>query len=59
MKLSLPVLAQCFLLVAGFASHAADPSRWLGVALIVIGVGFVANGPSRTEHAPVEMEAIL
>nr|WP_158945430.1 EamA family transporter [Granulicella sp. S190] len=24
-------------------------SRWLGVALIVIGVGFVANGPSRTE----------
>jgi drug/metabolite transporter (DMT)-like permease len=30
-------------------------SRWLGIALIVIGVGFVANGPSRTEHAPVEV----
>jgi drug/metabolite transporter (DMT)-like permease len=33
-------------------------SRWLGVALIVIGVGFVANGPSRTEHAAVEAEAL-
>jgi drug/metabolite transporter (DMT)-like permease len=35
-----------------------SPSRWLGVALIVIGVGFVANGPSRTEHVPVEVEAL-
>jgi len=26
--------------------------RWLGIVLIVCGVGFVANGPSRTEHAP-------
>jgi len=25
--------------------------RWLGIVLIVCGVGFVANGPSRTEHA--------
>ncbi len=24
--------------------------RWLGIVLIVCGVGFVANGPSRTEH---------
>ena len=24
--------------------------RWLGIILIVCGVGFVANGPSRTEH---------
>jgi len=27
-------------------------SRWLGIALIVCGVGFVANGPSFTEHPP-------
>src|SRR5258708_6615047 len=26
--------------------------RWLGIVLIVCGVGFVANGPSLTEHAP-------
>jgi drug/metabolite transporter (DMT)-like permease len=25
-------------------------SRWLGILLIVSGVGFVANGPSLTEH---------
>lgn len=25
--------------------------RWLGVAFIVIGVGFVARGPLRTEHS--------
>lgn len=27
-----------------------SPLRWLGIALIVLGVGFVANGPSKTEH---------
>ena len=27
-----------------------SPTRWLGIALIVLGVGFVANGPSRTER---------
>jgi drug/metabolite transporter (DMT)-like permease len=26
--------------------------RWAGVAFIVIGVGFVAGGPVRTEHPP-------
>ncbi|RRA50245.1 EamA family transporter [Acidipila sp. EB88] len=26
-------------------------SRWLGIALITMGVGFVANGSSYTEHA--------
>ena len=26
--------------------------RWAGILLIVCGVGFVANGPSLTEHAP-------
>jgi drug/metabolite transporter (DMT)-like permease len=29
--------------------------RWAGILLIVCGVGFVANGPSLTEHAPVEV----
>lgn len=29
------------------------PMRWVGIACIVIGVGFVANGPSRTEHLAV------
>ena len=24
--------------------------RWLGIALITVGVGFVANGPALTEH---------
>ena len=27
-----------------------SPLRWLGIMLIVAGVGFVANGPSKTEH---------
>jgi drug/metabolite transporter (DMT)-like permease len=27
-----------------------SPQRWVGVAFIVIGVGVVAGGPSRTEH---------
>lgn len=31
--------------------------RWLGILLIVCGVGFVANGPSRTEHAPLAPSA--
>ena len=30
--------------------EAITPTRWAGIACIVIGVGFVANGPSRTEH---------
>ncbi|MFC5862951.1 EamA family transporter [Acidicapsa dinghuensis] len=28
-----------------------SPTRWAGIALITIGVGFVAQGPSRTETA--------
>jgi drug/metabolite transporter (DMT)-like permease len=28
-----------------------SPERWAGVVFIVIGVGAVAGGPSRTEHA--------
>ena len=30
--------------------EAISPMRWLGIVLIVLGVGFVANGPSKTEH---------
>lgn len=30
-----------------------SPLRWTGIVLIVLGVGFVANGPSLTER-PVE-----
>jgi drug/metabolite transporter (DMT)-like permease len=32
-----------------------SPQRWVGVAFIVIGVGVVAGGPSRTEHPPAEL----
>lgn len=28
-----------------------SPARWAGIALITLGVGFVAQGPSRTEIA--------
>jgi len=31
--------------------------RWVGVAFIVIGVGVVAGGPSRTEHPPARVSA--
>lgn len=29
-------------------------SRWLGIALIMCAVGFVAGGPSRTEHPTLD-----
>jgi drug/metabolite transporter (DMT)-like permease len=31
--------------------------RWAGIALITAGVGFVAGGPSRTEHPPDRVPA--
>jgi drug/metabolite transporter (DMT)-like permease len=38
-------------LLAHFWQHEhISVSRWLGIILIVCGVGFVANGPSLTEH---------
>jgi drug/metabolite transporter (DMT)-like permease len=38
-------------LVAKFALHEqVSPLRWLGIALISGGVGFVAGGPSLTSH---------
>ena len=38
--------------VAKFALHEqVSPLRWLGIALISGGVGFVAGGPALTSHA--------
>jgi drug/metabolite transporter (DMT)-like permease len=34
-------------------------SRWAGIVLIVCAVGFVAGGPSRTEHASTHPELDL
>jgi len=31
--------------------------RWVGVAFIVVGVGVVAGGPSRTEHPPEQVSS--
>jgi drug/metabolite transporter (DMT)-like permease len=44
-------------LLARFWLHEAISwQRWLGVALITLGVGFVTNGPSLTERpAPAEL----
>lgn len=33
--------------------------RWMGILLIVCAVGFLANGPSRTEHEPTHHELDL
>ncbi len=33
-----------------------SPSRWAGILLITLGVGFVTRGPSYTHHAPLEPE---
>jgi drug/metabolite transporter (DMT)-like permease len=44
-------------LLAKFWLHEPiTPYRWAGIALITIGVGFVAQGPSLTEHPPVASE---
>jgi drug/metabolite transporter (DMT)-like permease len=39
--------------------EAVSPYRWAGIVLIVCGVGFVANGPSLTQHAVAGEEAAL
>jgi drug/metabolite transporter (DMT)-like permease len=49
-------------LVAKFALHeAVSPMRWLGIALISGGVGFVAGGPALTaqEHADSPKSPLL
>ena len=45
-------------LLARFWLHEpVSPYRWAGIVLIVCGVGFVANGPSLTQHAVSGEEA--
>ena len=47
-------------LVARFALHeAVSPLRWLGIALISGGVGFVAGGPALTAHSHEHPESPL
>jgi drug/metabolite transporter (DMT)-like permease len=47
-------------LVARFVLHEqVSPLRWMGIALITGGVGFVAGGPALTEHAHVEIDKSL
>lgn len=47
-------------LLARFWLHEAISwQRWIGVVLITIGVGFVAQGPARTEPLPEEQERPL
>jgi drug/metabolite transporter (DMT)-like permease len=44
-------------MLSRFALHeAVSVQRWLGCLLITIGVGFVAHGPSLTEHPVVGAE---
>ena len=50
-------------LVAKFALHEqVSPMRWVGIALITGGVGFVAGGPALTsheQHEPDEKDPLL
>jgi len=47
-------------LVARFALHEqVSPLRWLGIALISGGVGFVAGGPALTSHSHEHPESPL
>jgi drug/metabolite transporter (DMT)-like permease len=57
----LPATAFGYVVVAFLSKYwlheAVSPYRWAGIVLIVCGVGFVANGPSLTQHPPVEEPA--
>ena len=47
-------------LVARFVLHEhVSPLRWLGIVLITGGVGFIAGGPSLTEHSHAKGEEPL
>lgn len=44
--------------IARFLLHEqVTATRWMGIAMIAAGVGFVAGGPARTHTAPIEHEA--
>jgi drug/metabolite transporter (DMT)-like permease len=58
----LPATAFGYVIIALLArfwlGEAISLERWAGILLITLGVGFVAQGPSRTEHpAPKESTA--
>jgi drug/metabolite transporter (DMT)-like permease len=57
----LPSTAFGYVVVAFLAKYwqheTISLTRWAGILLIVCGVGFVANGPSLTEHPPASDEA--
>ena len=52
----LPATALSYVIMAAlgkvFLHENVTPSRWLGIALITVGVGVVAAGPSRTTPTP-------
>ncbi len=54
----MPATASSYVVIAllgHFLLHETlSPSRWAGVLLIVCAVGFVAGGPSRTEHPALD-----
>jgi len=57
----LPATAFGYVVVAFLSKfwlhEAVSPYRWAGIVLIVCGVGFVAHGPSLTQHPPVDEPA--
>ena len=59
---SLPATAFGYVIIALLAHfwlhETISLERWAGIVLVTLGVGFVAQGPSLTQHpAPAESEA--
>jgi drug/metabolite transporter (DMT)-like permease len=46
------------LLARFWLNEAISWQRWLGIALITLGVGFVANGPALTENPEPKVEEV-
>lgn len=57
----LPATSLGYVLLAGVAKFAlheqVSPMRWVGIALITGGVGFVAGGPALTSHEQEESKS--